>query len=188
MDVYQCIRSRRTVRDYKPDPIPPEVVRKILQAGRWAPSSTNTQKWHFIVIQDRDTLAALGTIATQGPFIGQSPLAIVVVMDNAPRPQLDAGRALQQMELMAWAEGVGMCFVGVREADQQQAVKELLNIPESLELITILPFGYRAEGSKGPGTPRKAIEEIAHWERFGEKVKPGTAEDNPSAGGHGVAD
>jgi nitroreductase len=92
------------------------------------------------------------------------------------------------MELMAWAEGVGMCFVGVREADQQQAVKELLNIPESLELITILPFGYRAEGSKGPGTPRKAIEEIAHWERFGEKVKPGTAEDNPSAGGHGVAD
>ena len=168
MDVYQCIKSRRTVRDYKPDPIPQELVRKILQAGRWAPSSSNTQKWHFIAIQNRDTLAALGKIATHGPFIGQAPLTIAVVMDEAPRPQLDAGRALQQMELMAWSEGVGMCFVGVREADQQHAVKELLGIPEGMELITLLPFGYRAEVSKGPGTPRKAIEEIVHWERFGE--------------------
>ena len=168
MDVYRCIRSRRTVRDYKPDQIPQELVRKILQAGRWAPSSSNTQKWHFIVVQNLDTLAALGKIATHGPFIGQAPLAIAVVMDDAPRPQLDAGRALQQMELMAWSEGVGMCFVGVREADQQKAIKDLLNIPEGMELITLLPFGYRAEGATGQGTPRKAIDEIAHWERFGE--------------------
>ena len=173
MDVYQCIRSRRTVRDYKPDSIPQELVRKILQAGRWAPSSSNTQKWHFIAIQDRETLAALGEIATHGPFIGQSPLAIAVVMDNAPRPQLDAGRALQQMELMAWSEGVGMCFVGVREMNQQKAIKDLLRIPEGMELITLLPFGYRADGPKQPGTPRKSIGEIAHWERFGETVQPG---------------
>ena len=172
MDVYQCLRSRRTVREYKPDPIPQELVRRILQAGRWAPSSSNTQKWHFVVIQDRDTLAALGKIATHGPFIGQAPLAIAVVMDDAPRPQLDAGRALQQMELMAWSEGVGMCFVGVREADQQQAIKKLLGIPEAMELITLLPFGYRAEGPKGSGTPRKPMEDIVHWERFGENLKP----------------
>ena len=171
MDVYQCIRSRRTIRDYKPDPIPQELVRKILEAGRWAPSSSNTQKWHFIAVQNRDTLAELGKIATHGPFIGQAPLAIAVVMDDAPRPQLDAGRALQQMELMAWSEGVGMCFVGVREADQQQAIKQLLGIPEGMELITLLPFGYRAEGAEGSGAPRKAFEDIVHWERFGEAVQ-----------------
>ncbi|HIB19065.1 MAG TPA: nitroreductase [Alphaproteobacteria bacterium] len=167
MDVYQCLRSRRTVREYKSDPIPDELVRKILQAGRWAPSSSDTQRWHFIVIQERDTLEALGKIAAQGPFIAQAPLAIAIVMDDAPRPQLDAGRALQQMELMAWSEGVGMCFVGVREAEQQREVKTLLGIPESMELITLLPFGYRAEGPKGAGTPRKPMEEIVHWERFG---------------------
>ena len=166
MDVYQALRSRRTVRDYRPDPIPEELVRRILQAGRWAPSSSDTQKWHFIVVQDRDTLKALGDIATQGCFIAQAPLAIAIVMDEAPRPQLDAGRALQQMELMAWSEGVGMCFVGVREADQQLEVKKLLGIPEAMELITILPFGYRADVPKGPGTPRKPMEEIVHWERF----------------------
>jgi len=172
MDVYQCIRSRRIVRDYKPDPIPQEVLHKILQAGRWAPSSSNTQKWHFIVVQDRDILATLGKIATHGPFIGQAPLAIAVVMDNAPRPQLDAGRALQQMELMAWSQGIGMCFVGVREADQQQAVKKLLSIPEAMELVTLLPFGYRTEGTQPPGTPRKPMQEIVHWGRFGANVKP----------------
>jgi len=84
-------------------------------------------------------------------------MAIAVVMDDAPRPQLDAGRALQQMELMAWSEGVGMCFVGVREADQQVAVKALLGIPEGMELITLLPFGYRADSPKPPGTPRKKM-------------------------------
>ena len=119
------------------------------------------------MIQDRETLEKLGTIATQGPFIGQAPLAIAVVMDDAPRPQLDAGRALQQMELVAWSEGVGMCFVGVREADQQRAVKELLGIPDKMELITLLPFGYRADIPKPAGTPRKPMSEIIHWERFG---------------------
>ena len=166
MDVYECIRSRRTVRDYKPDAIPEEALYKILQAARWAPSSSNTQKWHFVVVRDRETLAALGKIATQGTFIGQAPLAIAVVMDDAPRPQLDAGRALQQMELMAWSQGIGMCFVGVRDPEQQRTVKELLNIPEEMELITVLPFGYRDEGVKRQGTPRVPMEEIVHWERF----------------------
>ena len=166
MDVYECIRTRRTVRDYKPDAIPEEALYKILQAARWAPSSSNTQKWHFVVVQDRETLAALGEIATQGAFIGRAPLAIAVVMDDAPRPQLDAGRALQQMELMAWAQGIGMCFVGVRDPEHQRAVKELLNIPESMELITVLPFGYRDESVKRQGTPRVPMEDIVHWERF----------------------
>ena len=166
MDVYEAIKSRRTVRDYKPDPIPEDLLHKILQCARWSPSSSNTQKWSFIVIRNRETLENLGKIATQGPFIGQAPLAIAVVMDEAPRPQLDAGRALQQMELMAWSEGVGMCFVGVREADQQKAVKELLGIPGKMELITLLPFGYRSDIPKPSGTPRKPMSEIIHWERF----------------------
>ena len=86
MEVYESIRSRRTVREYKPDPVPESVVRRILRAGRWAPSSSNSQPWHFVVISDPATLATLSTIASQGRFIGQAPLAIAIVMDNAPRP------------------------------------------------------------------------------------------------------
>ncbi len=125
-----------------------------------------------MVVQARDTLKKLGAIATQGAFIANAPLAIAIVVDNATRPQLDAGRALQQMELVAWSEGMGTCFVGVRAADQQEAVKELLNIPPEMELITIMPYGYRLPGSRGQGTPRKPMAEMAHRETFGESYVP----------------
>ena len=169
MEVYECIRNRRTVREFKSDPVPEAVVRKILRAGRWAPSSSNSQPWHFVVVSSPDTLATLGSIATQGSFIGQAPLAIAIVMADARRPQLDAGRALQQMELVAWSEGLGTCFVGMRAEEQQVAIKELLGIPADYELITVLPFGYRQEqpSSGRVGTPRKPMAEIAHRERFG---------------------
>jgi len=172
MEVFDCIRRRRTVREFKPDPIPEDVVYKILQAGRWAPSSSNSQPWHFVVVQARDTLEKLGAIATQGAFIANAPLAIAIVVDNATRPQLDAGRALQQMELVAWSEGMGTCFVGVRSADQQSAVKQLLSIPPGMELITIMPYGYRLSGSRGQGTPRKPMSEMAHREKFGASYVP----------------
>jgi nitroreductase len=172
MDVYECIRTRRTVREFTPDPVPEAIVQKILQAGRWAPSSSNTQPWHFVVVRARETIAALGRIATQGPFIGQAPLAIAIVMAHAGRPQLDAGRALQQMELMAWSEGLGTCFVGIRAQEQQEAIKALLGIPAEMELITVLPFGYRLAGRRAGGTPRKPMAEIAHSETFGTAYVP----------------
>ena len=167
MDVYECIQTRRTVRTFKSDPVPNEIVHNILQAGRWAPSSSNTQPWHFVVVRNRETIAAIGRIATQGSFIGQAPLAIAIVMENARRPQLDAGRAIQQMELMAWSEGLGTCFVGLRAVEQQAAIKNLLSIPEAMELITVLPFGYRSAGRRATGVPRKPMAEIAHSEKFG---------------------
>ena len=114
MEVYECVRARRTVRSYRPDPVPGAVVDKLLRAGRWAPSSRNSQPWHFIVVRNRETLRELGAIAASGRFVADAPMAIAIAMDNAERPDLDAGRALQQMELVAWEEGLGTCFVGLR--------------------------------------------------------------------------
>lgn len=173
MEVYECIRSRRTVRNFKPDPIPEPLVRRILQGVRRSPSSSHSQPWQLVVVKDRDTLTELGRIASQGTFIAQAPLAIVFLMDNAPRPQLDAGRAIQQMELTAWAEGVGTCFVGVRQEEQQREIKELLGIPAEMELITILPFGYRDETATREGRPRKALRDIVHGEKFGQSYRAG---------------
>ena len=169
MEVYECIRSRRTVRQYKPDPVPEAVIGKILRAGRWAPSSSNSQPWNFVVVTEPDTIARLAEIATQGPFIADAPLIVAIVMaPDAPRPQLDAGRALQQMELVAWDEGLGTCFVGVRVEEQQVAVKEVLGIPADYHLITLMPYGYRTGQPSGrPSVPRKPMSEIAHRERFG---------------------
>ena len=174
MDVMECLRTRLTVRAFRPDPVPAEVVQKILEAGRLAPSSRNLQPWHLIVIRNPDTLRAIGAVATSGRFVADAPMAIAIAMENADRPELDAGRVLQQMELAAWSEGLGTCFVGLRVADQNRQVKELLGIPDRVELITVLPFGYRPEGMRGTGPKqRKSLDEVTHGERFGRRYESG---------------
>ena len=172
MEVYECLKSRRTVRRFRSDPVPDEVVRRILQAARWAPSSRNQQPWHLVVISDRAVLAKIGGVATSGSFIAEAPMAIAVIMDNADTPELDAGRALQQMELMAWSEGLGTCFVGLPGDDMIREIKSLLGVPHHLELITVMPFGYRQQESSGRGAPRKPLSQMAHRERFGQEFTP----------------
>ena len=171
MHVYDAVRTRLTVREFKSDPVPDDVVQKMLSAAWWAPSSRNLQPWHFIVIRELETLRQIGSIASSGRFVADAPLAIAIAMDNADRPDLDAGRALQQMELVAWAEGLGTCFVGLRVAEQNRRIKRLLGIPEHFELVTVLPFGYRADearGSRGRKN-RRALSEIVHNERYGNR-------------------
>ena len=172
MDVYECLRSRRTVRRFKSSAVPESIVTKILSAARWAPSSQNQQPWHLVVIRDRNTLKAIGEIAVSGPFIAEAPMAIAVVMDHADAPELDAGRALQQMEMMAWSEGLGTCFVGLT-LDDRERIGELLGIPPDMDLMTVLPFGYRPDDFKGRGIPRNPLSKMAHSERFGIRYGPG---------------
>lgn len=171
MEIYQCIRSRVTVREFKPAPVPPRVVNKMLRAARWAPSARNRQPWQFIVVQDRQTLSQIGSIASSGGYIAQAPLAVAVLMGNVNRADLDAGRALQQMELAAWSEGVGGCFVGLG-GEENRKVKALLGIPEELQLITVMPFGYPTDEAQSKGKRRKPVSELAHRERFGQKYLP----------------
>ena len=169
MDVYEAVRTRLTVREFKPDPVPDEVVQKMLRAVQWAPSSRNRQPWHLVVVRDKDMLRKIGSIASSGRFVADAPMAIAVAMENADRPDLDTGRAVQQMELVAWEEGLGTCFVGLRLAEQNRQIKELLGIPESFDLVTVLPFGYRLVESQGRQgmKNRKSMDDIVHWEQYG---------------------
>ena len=166
MNVYECLRSRRTVRHFSQGEVSERTLNKILNAARWAPSSRNQQPWHLVVVKNRRTLDQIGNIAKTGSFIGDAPLAIAIVMEGADQPGMDAGRALQQMELMAWSEGLGTCFVTLR-AEERNAIKKILQIPDQMELITVLPFGVRSGEYKGRGTPRKPLSEMVHTESFG---------------------
>jgi nitroreductase len=112
-------------------------------------------------------LGQIGQIASSGSFIGDAPLGIAVVMEKQGRPELDAGRSLQQMELVAWSQGVGGCVAGIR-GEENEKVKELLEIPEDKELITVMAFGYPTDAARARGKQRKPLSEIAHGERFGQ--------------------
>lgn len=174
MEVWDALRTRLTIRQFKPDPVPDELVTRLLQAALWSPSSRNLQPWRFVVIQDRETLGKIGAVTTYGPFLADAPLAIAIGMDTrtADRPELDCGRALQQMEILAWSEGLGTCFVTFHEPDQNRAAKALLAMPSHIELITIMPFGYRHDHIKGVRRRRKSLSEVAYSERFGNPFTP----------------
>jgi nitroreductase len=162
--VAECVRARVEVREFKPDPIPEAVILKILEAGRWSPSQRNRQPWHFIVIRERDTLTQLGAMAPSGPYLADAPLAIAVVTDGARAPLIDGTRAIANMQLVAWEEGVGSCWIGGLD---REGIKRLLNVPERCELITVLPFGYPSEAAKALRKRRKPLAELVHRERFG---------------------
>lgn len=168
MDVFECIRTRPAIRSFRPDPLPAEVVDKILEAGRQAHSQRNRQPWRFIVIQNRDTLRQIGALAPTGPYIADAPLAIALVMEGVKNPQLDAARAAECLMLAAWGEGVGSCWVGGLDRPQ---IKALLRIPEAAELITVIPFGYPTVAEASKTKVRKRRTRIAFRERYGEPYR-----------------
>src|SRR5688572_13951939 len=112
MNEHEAIRTLLAVRDYQDRPIPDDVLLQILEAGRLSPSASNKQPWHFIVVQDPATLRQLGASAPSGPYIATAPLAIVVVVDQTRLAVSDASRAIQDMLLAAWEDGVGGNWVG----------------------------------------------------------------------------
>ena len=112
-----------------------------------------------------DTLRQLGALARSGPYTAQAPLAIVVSTEKTRFALSDASRAIQSMILTAWAEGVGSNWVGFSGMEE---IKALLGIPDDLDVLAVLPFGY-PDKAVGKGIKkRKPLSEVAHRERFGQ--------------------
>jgi len=165
MEVLEAIRTVLAVRSYQDKPVPDDVVRRILEAGRMSGSASNRQPWHFIVVQDRDTVRKVAAMARTGPYVAQAPLVIVVAIDKSIRFAVsDASRAIQCMFLAAWADGLGSNWVGFGGLD---GVSELLGIPSELDVLAVLPFGYPAVSVGRGRKRRKPLSEIAHSERYG---------------------
>ena len=164
METFDAIRTVLAVRRFKDTPIPEPIVRQIVEAGRLTASGGNSQPWHFIVIRDKETLRQLGQLAQTGPYISQAPLAIVVVMDRSRLAVSDGSRAIQDMMLAAWSQGVGSNWVGYNNFPE---VNSMLGIPDEVSVLAILPFGYPAEAVGKGQKKRKPLGEVAYNERWG---------------------
>ena len=169
MEVFKAVRTVLAVRSYHEKPVPQDAVLRIVEAGRLTASSMNRQPWHFIVVGDRDMLRKLAAIARTGPYIAQAPLVIVIAVEKSVYAVSDASRAIQSMILTAWSEGLGSNWVGFMDLTE---VNALLDIPESLDVLAILPIGYPAQALGAGKKRRKALAEIAHQERFGQPFTP----------------
>ena len=163
MEVFEAVRSVLAVRAYQDKPLPSEAVRRIVEAGWLTASSMNGQPWHFIVVENRETLRQLAVLARTGPYIAQAPMAIVVAIEKTPYAVSDASRAIQSMILTAWNEGIGSNWVGFLGMTE---VKPLLGLPDTLEVLAIVPFGYPVQATGRGQKKRKLLSEVAHRERI----------------------
>jgi nitroreductase len=168
MEVFDAVRTVLAVRQFDSRPVPPEVVRQIVDAARLTGSSKNLQPWHFIVVDDPDTLRQLGALARTGPYIAQAPLAVVVLIERTDYAISDASRAIQSMVLTAWAAGVASNWVGWTNFGGIDGARGLLGAPDTYDVLAILPFGYPV-GDLGQGKKnRKPQDEVVSSGRFGQ--------------------
>ncbi|MGZ4155410.1 MAG: nitroreductase family protein [Actinomycetota bacterium] len=166
MDVAEAVRTVLAVRKYQDRPLPDDVLRRIVEAGRLTASASNRQPWHFVVVTDREKLDAIADASRSGPYIRQAPVAIAVAIERASTFGVsDASRAIQSMVLVAWEAGVGSNWVGF---GRMTAVQTLLEIPEEYDVLAVVPFGYPAEERRAGVKNRKPLSEIASLNRFGQ--------------------
>jgi len=163
METFESVRTVLATRQFRDTPIPDDVVREIVEAARLTASASNGQPWRFIVVQNKDTLKQFGQLVKTGPYIPQASLAIVVATENTPFALSDGSRAIQSMILTAWSHGVASNWVGFHRLD---AVRPLLGIPDNLDVLAIVPFGYPAKAAGAGKKKRKPLGEVVSRERF----------------------
>jgi len=170
MNVSEAIRTKRAVRKFREEPLPEDVIHAILNAGRRAQSSKNTQPWHFIAIQDKAILKALSECGTWAGHLAGAALGVAILTpDPSEKFQImfDAGQAAAYMQLAAWELGVGSVPASIYELDK---AREILGFPPEWHLRIAFSFGYPAEEETLSTPPhkggRRALEEVVHWERW----------------------
>lgn len=154
MELKDLIATRHSVRNYLPDPIPPEILAEILEAGRLAPSAQNRQPWRYIVFTDNSEIRKLalntGLIGLSNIFIRSAPCLIIACAEGKKNLRInaqdyylvDTAISFQQMILTAWNHGIGSCWLA---AFSEKRLRAYLQIPKSWRVVAMSPFGYPAE-------------------------------------------
>lgn len=168
MDLYDAIRTRRSVRAYADRPVEADALARVLEAGRLAPSARNLQSWKLVVVRDAATRQALAEAAEQA-FVAQAPVAVAVVAADPHRVMhcgveagpVDAAIVADHLTLAATAEGLGSCWICHFDQDR---CRQILGVPETNVIVTIILLGHAA--TDAPAKKRKDAAEIIRYERF----------------------
>jgi nitroreductase len=142
MDVRLAIASRREVRHYRPEPVPADVLERILDAGRLTGSAQNRQPWTFLIPETRDRIERLAGAVFAGENIRGAAVVVAIAVRGKGPVSLDAGRAAQNMLLQAWSDGVGGCPNGIADEAAARAALDLGD--EDDRIAIVLSLGYAA--------------------------------------------
>lgn len=145
MELYDALRARRSVRSFEEKQVPREVLGRLLEAARQAPSANNLMPWRFVVVTDSRIRTAIAESGIYGKFLARTPVAIAAIGNEAAAPKwyaVDTAIALEHIALAAVAEGLGSCWIG---SFDEKTVMELLAVPEGQRVVAILALGYPKE-------------------------------------------
>jgi nitroreductase len=170
MDLYEAIQTRKSVRSYRDEPVPADVLERVLEAAHLAPSAKNVQEWRFVVVRDAGLRRKLAEAASGQTFVGEAPVVIACCAETDRRRMrcgfeaypIDVAIATDHLTLAAAAEGLGTCWIG---SFDPAAVRRALGIPEDIEVVELLPLGYPADPSVEPKS-RFPLSQIVHYDRW----------------------
>ncbi len=170
MNVSDAIRLKRAVRQFQDRPLPDESILAILNAGRRSQSAKNMQPWHFIAIQNKDTLKALSQMGEWAGHLAGAALGVAIVTphpDTRFSVMFDAGQAAAFMQLEALELGIGSCLATIYEPEK---ARQLLGFPEDLHIRIAISFGYPLDEGTLTAKPwkggRRPIGEVVHWDKW----------------------
>lgn len=140
------IKSRHSVRKYKPDPVDETTIRDVLECARHAPTAMNLQPWLFGVVRDRDLLKKIADLTDHGKFIADAAICIAVFGEKKAKYYLeDCCAATETLILGLQSYGVGSCWVAGEKKEYAEAVRKLLDVPGNYTLVSLVPAGFPAE-------------------------------------------
>jgi nitroreductase len=170
MNVIDAIKTRKSVRAYRDQPVEDDKLNLILEAGRLAPSAANRQEWRFVIVREKETREKIVQAAGNQEFIGEAPVVIVACAETDGRIMkcgqacypIDVAIALDHITLTAVELGLGSCWIGHFDEGK---VKEILEIPDRIRVVEIMPLGYPVDPSpiEKNRLPLNAITKYEHW-------------------------
>jgi nitroreductase len=164
MDAFECIVSKLDVREFSGEKVPEGVVVRVLEGARSTGSGSNTQHWHFILVRSTGDLSRLAESCPHGQWVGDTDFAVIVLTSSRwSFHSFDAGRAVQDMQLAAWNQGVASCLTTVFA---EGSMRIEFNIPMEFSISAVIGFGYPRRKVLGR-KKRKPLSEIVSLERYG---------------------
>lgn len=171
MIVKEAVKKRRSVRSYSEEELPKETVEEIMNVARLAPSASNSQDWHFVLVSEDGLKSELVRRADCQDFVAEAGLIIAGVTSSpdelmkckVPYGIVDLSIALDHITLLAAEEGIGTCWIG--SFDQDEA-KDLLGIPEDCKVVSLMTMGYPKEPLEEKEKIRKPLDSILSWGKY----------------------
>ncbi len=169
MNATDAVKTKLDIREFSLKPVPSEVKRAVLEAARLTQSGSNSQHWRFILVEKKESLKKLAADSAYGKWVEGANFAVIVCTDPTKSfHMIDAGRAVQSMQLTAWDQGVASgVFTGIKA----QEFRRDFGIPENLNVTIVVGFGYPTRKIIGRKN-RKPLSEIAFLEKYGSRFEP----------------